>query len=483
MLQPASLANLAATSTFSNAEWRWTILAIGIGAILLTIGFLAVGVFLFRKQTTDRMLLYFGIYVILYAVRVFLREPPLLSVLSISPAVAGHIIRAITFTFALPLLFLFLEVVQTRWRPVIQWMLGVQLVFATFAILFDLLGVARRAVDIANSLLVLASWILLIVLLFVFRPPGRLPRELRVVAVGLVVDGLFVLHANLVGLAVLRGRDVEPIGFLVFVFSLGYLVAHRVFAKEESLFAIQKELEIAEQIQTSILPREVPRLAGIEIAARYLPMSAVAGDFYDFLTLEGRKLGILVADVTGHGVPAALIASMLKVAFAVQTAHAQNPERVLIGLNQALCGKFEEHFVTAAYLYADLDAKIVRYAGAGHPPLLLCSRSNGATRSIEQNGLFLGMFPDAAYSSIEIPLRQDDRYVLYTDGLLESTNAKGEEFGLPRCKQFLESHFRLAAAALADELLSEIAQWSARSSGRLQEDDMTLIVVDCLGQS
>ena len=411
---------------------------------------------------------------------------------SISPALAGHIIRAITFTFALPLSYLFLEVGQTRWRRAIQWMLGVQLVFAAFAILFDLLGVARRAVDIGNSLIVLANWILLIFFLFVFRPPGRLSRELRAVAVGLVVDGLFVTHANLVGPGVLRGRDAEPIGFLAFVFSLGYLVAHRIFAKEESLFAIQKELEIAEQIQTSILPREVPRLAGVEIAARYLPMSAVAGDFYDFLMLEGRKLGILVADVTGHGVPAALIASRLKVAFAMQTSYAQNPERVLIGLNQALCGKFEEHFVTAAYLYADLDAKVVRYAGAGHPPLLLASRSNGETRSIEQNGagryeeaekVFLGMFSDAVYSSIEIPLQQDDRFVLYTDGLPESTSPRGEELGLPRCKQFLASHPRLPAAALADELLSEIARWSARSSGRAQEDDMTLIVVDCQGQS
>jgi hypothetical protein len=483
MLHPAALANFAATSTFSNAEWRWAIFSIGIGAILLTIGFIATGIFLFRKQTTDRTLLYFGIYVILYAVRVFLREPPLLSVFSISPAVAGHFIRAITFTFALPLLFLFLEVVQTRWRRVILWTLGVQLVFATFAILFDILGIARRAVDIGNSFLVLTTWILLIVFLFFLRPPGRLPRELRVVAVGLVVNGLFVLHANLVGLAVLRGRDVEPIGFLAFVFGLGYLVAHRVFAKEENLFAIQKELEIAEQIQISILPREVPHLAGVEIAARYLPMSAVAGDFYDFLMLEGNQLGILVADVTGHGVPAALIASMLKVAFAVQTAHAQYPECVLNGLNQALCGKFQEHFVTAAYLYADLDAKIVRYAGAGHPPLLLGSRSNGETRSIEQNGFFLGMFPEAVYSSIEILLRPGDRYVLYTDGLPESTNAKGEEFGLLRCKQFLGCHPRLSAAALADELLSEIARWSARSSGRLQEDDMTLIVIDCQGQS
>ena len=212
-------------------------------------------------------------------------------------------------------------------------------------------------------------------------------------------------------------------------------------------------------------------------------MSAVAGDFYDFLPLEGNQLGILIADVTGHGVPAALIASMLKGAVAVQTAHAQNPERVLIGLNQALCGKFESHFVTAAYLYADLDAKIIRYAGAGHPPLLFCSGSNGDARSIEQNGLILGMFTEAAYSSLEIPLKPGDRYVLYTDGLPESRNASDEEFGLARCLQFLKSHSRLTAAVLADGLLGEIARWSARSSGRLQEDDMTLIVIDCQGQS
>jgi sigma-B regulation protein RsbU (phosphoserine phosphatase) len=311
MPRPNAIANLAETSAFSVAEWRWAIFSIGISVILLTIGFIAAGIFLWRKQITDRTLLYFGVFAILYAIRMLLREPALLSVFAISPAVAGHIIRAITFTLALPILLLLLEVVQARERLVILWTLGVQLVFAPLAILSDLLGVGRRAVDISNSLLVLASWILLIVLLFFLRPSGALPRELRVVAVGLAVFGLFVLHANLVGLGLLPGRDVEPIGFLVFVLSLGYMVAHRVFAKEESLFAIQKELEIAEQIQIAILPREVPRLAGVEIAARYLPMSAVAGDFYDFLPLEGNKLGILIADVTGHGVPAALIASML----------------------------------------------------------------------------------------------------------------------------------------------------------------------------
>src|SRR5947209_9916150 len=100
-------------------------------------------------------------------------------------------------------------------------------------------------------------------------------------------------------------------------------------------------------------------------------MSAVAGDFYDFLCVDEKRVGVLVADVTGHGVPAALIASMLKIAFAGQVDHAEDPARVLAGLNRALCGKFEEHFVTAAYVFVDLNTCVLRYAGAGHPPLLM----------------------------------------------------------------------------------------------------------------
>ena len=479
MFQNVSLAKLAATSPAPITEWRWTIFGVGVGAILLAIGLFAIGIFLFRKRTTDRTLLYFGIFVVIYAVRIFLRDSALISVFAVSPAFAYHVIRAITFTLGLPPLLLFLDVVQTRWRRVILWALGVQLVFSCFAIPLDYFGIARRAIDITNSLLLLGSWILLIVFLFLFRPLGRLTSELRIVGVGFVVFSLFVLHANLVGLALIRGSDVEPVGFLFFVCTLGYFVAHRIFAREESLFAIQKELEIAEQIQASILPRDVPRRAGIEIAARYLPMSAVAGDFYDFLTFERNHLGILIADVTGHGVPAALIASMLKVAFAGQSAHASDPAGVLAGLNQALCGKFEDHFVTAAYLYADLDAKIIRYAGAGHPPLLFSNHSNGAARGVEQNGLFLGMFPEAAYSYLEMPLHPGDRYVLYTDGLPESKNATGEEFGLTRCLKVLDSHPRLPAAAFADQLLREISSWTAQRSVRLQEDDMTLIGIDC----
>ncbi len=479
MFSADGLATFVQTGALSPGEWRWAIFSMGIASILLATSVITVGIFLFRARITDRALFYFSLFIFLYSVRVFLRVPVFLLAFSISPVVAGHLNRAITFTIAFPILFLFLEVVQARWRRAILWMLGVQLVFAPIAILCDLLGVSRHAFDIVNSILVLANWVLLLLLLFFLRPPGRLPLELRVVAVGLVANGLFVLHANLVGLGFLPGRDVEPLGVLIFIFSLGYLVAYRVFKEEERLISIQKELEIAEQIQMAILPQVVPRISGVVIAARYLPMSAVAGDFYDFVPLPGNQLGVLIADVTGHGVPAALIASMLKVALGVQSPQAQFPERVLFGLNQALCGKFETHFVTAAFLYVDLDKKFLRYAGAGHPPLLFCDGSNGQARPIEQNGLILGMFPDAVYTSVELPLHSGDRLALYTDGLSEARNPFEEEFGIARCQQFLEAHRRLSPAALADQLLAEIANWSSRSSGRMQEDDMTLVVVDC----
>ncbi len=206
----------------------------------------------------------------------------------------------------------------------------------------------------------------------------------------------------------------------------------------QQLLTIQKELETARQIQLSILPSEIPKIEGLDIAARYIPMTSVAGDFYDFIVVDEKHIGILVADVSGHGMPAALIASMLKIALSGQTAHAADPAQVLWGLNQALCGKFQVHFVTAAYIYIDMEKRTLTYAGAGHPPLLLSGGSEGV-RSVEENGLFLGKFSFATYTSVELPLKAGDRVLLYTDGIPETANPEGIEFGAECFKQFLET--------------------------------------------
>ena len=241
------------------------------------------------------------------------------------------------------------------------------------------------------------------------------------------------------------------------------------------LLTIQHEMETARQIQLSILPREIPAIHGLDIAARYIPMTSVAGDFYDFIVIDEKRIGILVADVSGHGMPAALISSMLKIALAAQTSCASDPARVLAGLNQALCGKFQGHFVTATYVLVDIGRESLCYAGAGHPPLILRDDSTGETREFVENGLVLGFFPDATYTSIEIPFGEGDWGVLYTDGILEITNSCEEQFGIDRLKLFLQNHHDLSTGHFVDKLLDELACWSDTASGREPEDDITLL--------
>jgi serine phosphatase RsbU (regulator of sigma subunit) len=241
------------------------------------------------------------------------------------------------------------------------------------------------------------------------------------------------------------------------------------------LQTIRSEMDTARQIQLSILPRTIPAIKSLDISARYIPMTSVAGDFYDFIPIDEKRIGILVADVSGHGMPAALISSMLKIALDGQTAHALEPARVLAGLNRMLCGKFQGHFVTAAYVVVDTENQSLLYAGAGHPPLIIRDHSANETRDFVENGLFLGLFPEATYTAIEIPFKAGDWGVLYTDGILEMTDASDEQFGLDRFKQFLQDNHDQSAGKFVDALLDELSQWSDLASGREPEDDVTLL--------
>jgi sigma-B regulation protein RsbU (phosphoserine phosphatase) len=245
----------------------------------------------------------------------------------------------------------------------------------------------------------------------------------------------------------------------------------------QQLLTIQKELETARQIQMSILPSEIPQIEGLDIAARYVPMTSVAGDFYDFIVVDEKHIGILIADVSGHGMPAALIASMLKIALAAQAMHAADPAQVLLGLNQALCGKFQHHYVTAAYLFVDMAKHTLTYSGAGHPPLLLWGGASEGVRAVEENGLFLGKFEFARYTSVELPLVSGGWGLVYTDGISETTNPAGVEFGSDSFKQFLVTEQSTSADQFADRLLEELSSWSGRGSGEDLDDDITMVAV------
>jgi phosphoserine phosphatase RsbU/P len=239
------------------------------------------------------------------------------------------------------------------------------------------------------------------------------------------------------------------------------------------LLALNSELEMARQIQLSILPHSLPKLPGLDIAARFIPMTSVGGDFYDFIQIDDTHLGILMADVSGHGLPSALIASMLQVALTAQVGHASEPAKVLRGLNRALCGKFTYNFVTAAYIYLDLEKNLMRYAGAGHPPVLQWRDSTGKTAKVMENGLVLGILEEAEYAAVELLLEPGDRHVLYTDGIPEAANPNEEMYGVDRVMQFMKANKSLSADQFADSFLAEITKWTDQ-----QQDDITLLLFD-----
>jgi len=244
------------------------------------------------------------------------------------------------------------------------------------------------------------------------------------------------------------------------------------------LQALNTELEMARQIQLSILPHSIPKLTGLDIAAHYLPMTSVAGDFYDFIQIDDKHIGVLIADVSGHGLPSALIASMLQVALTGQAGHAAEPAKVLLGLNRALCGKFTQNFVTAAYVYVDLENNLMRYAGAGHPPMLQWRNSTGRATQVVENGLVLGIVDEASYEALEFLLEPGDRYVLCTDGILEAANSAQEQFGADRLMNFMKNHKHLEAEPFSQSLLDDLSGWFNQTVDQGQQDDITLLVID-----
>ncbi|HEV8491198.1 MAG TPA: PP2C family protein-serine/threonine phosphatase, partial [Candidatus Angelobacter sp.] len=253
------------------------------------------------------------------------------------------------------------------------------------------------------------------------------------------------------------------------------VAAARTHRNEEQLLTLNKELEIARGIQAGLLPEKNFSVAGLTAASRYIPATSVAGDFYDFLPKDGG-LGVLIADVSGHGVPAALSASMVKVAISAQRDWADDPARVLSGLNSILCGNLQGQFVTAGYLYLDPRRGALAYAGAGHPPLLAWRDREKRVEAMEENGFMLGIFPEGTYKSLTAALEPGDRFVLYTDGIAEAPNLSGEEFGMDRFKSLLAEHAGSSAQELCDALIKHVTAWSG--SPREQHDDLTLIVVD-----
>jgi phosphoserine phosphatase RsbU/P len=419
-----------------------------------------------------RSLIWLGAFSLLYGFRLLIRTRTFRLYLETPQAVWNYVAAAITYIVPIPIVA-FAHTIFPGLRRFWTWGAVGLTTFAVYAIVSDAILARPFSATTPNNLIAIGFFAG--VLVWIVRPPAAPSRELQTMRFGALAVSVTAVADNLRGMGVLTfpGPDLEPFGFTVLIACLGTVVVRRVFADAERLVAINRELDIARQIQTSILPQSMPRIPGLTIAARYRPMTAVAGDFYDFLEIDAQRLGILVADVSGHGVPAALIASMVKVALAAQRGHAENPAAVLAGINATLCGRLAGQYVTAAYLFVDTESGLIRYGAAGHPPMLL-TRSDGTVNELEQNGLILGFDENSDYEQLERPLGANNRFLLYTDGLIEASDGADDLFGLERLKSTFATAVPLQLDGVADKLLTTVDEWSGRAPG----DDLTLVLVD-----
>jgi serine phosphatase RsbU (regulator of sigma subunit)/predicted ester cyclase len=239
---------------------------------------------------------------------------------------------------------------------------------------------------------------------------------------------------------------------------------------------IEQELEVARSIQQASLPEEIPELEGWEISPYYQPAREVGGDFYDFHLLSEGRLGLVVGDATGKGVPAALVSAttcgMLQAVS--QVVGFSSPGEVLARVNETLLARIPANmFVTCFYAILDPKSASLSYANAGHD-LPYLHRNSGEAEELRATGMPLGLMPGMGYEEKETTLQAGETALFYSDGLVEAHDAKGEMFGFPRLRALIGKCGK--ERSLGDFLLEEL--YSFIEEGWEQEDDITLLTLE-----
>jgi serine phosphatase RsbU (regulator of sigma subunit) len=244
---------------------------------------------------------------------------------------------------------------------------------------------------------------------------------------------------------------------------------------EKAQGQLQAELAVARALQLSILPGTFPARAGCEGAARMIPATTLGGDFYDFIELPQGQVGLVMADVSGKGVPAAFFMAVARTNLRDLAAQHTDPGSCLAATNQALCEENPlELFVTVFYAMLDPQTGVLRYANGGHNPPYL-RRADGVVETLNgRGGLILGVLPGAQFPSHTLQLRHGDRLLLYTDGVTEAFNAANEPYGEPRLVDEFRVHGGQAPAALVEHICRSVAGFSGNAP---QSDDIALTVL------
>src|SRR5271163_488904 len=437
-----------------------------LGASFVTCAFIAAAIPIIRRKY-DPLFVWIAVFALLDGGRLWLQSDIPWGAGAPSP-IFERIRWAIDFLAAITI-FLFLQAAEflNRFLRVWAWIVGILcllLFIGTLAI--GHLPVFRLIFDCAMAASAAAF-------LIWFRAGTESGKESRIVRAALLI---YVVASGIAYLAAISGFHwrIEPWACALLLGGLGYAATSHALARDRQLHDLEMELTMARRIQRSILSTDVPASTSFNVVTRYVPMTAVAGDFYEVVAMDDRQAGLFIADVSGHGVPAALIASMVKLAVDSQRASFASPAELLSGINALLCRNARPQLVTAAYAYLNCESHQLLYSAAGHPPMLLWRR--GEIIAVEENGLLMAAFPFATYSATTVNLEARDRVLLYTDGVLEAMNSDGIEFGGDRLSALLNKSETHSISDVADLIVAEVSAWS-----NTQGDDITVLLCEYKG--
>src|SRR5256714_616702 len=240
---------------------------------------------------------------------------------------------------------------------------------------------------------------------------------------------------------------------------------------------LEAQLEVARQVQLALLPERDPVVEGFDISAYNFSTEEVSGDYYDFVKPYDDHLGLVIADVSGKGVPASLLMAFLRASLRAAIHIGYAPNVAMAKVNYLLWESIEPHqFVTAFYGMLDATNRTLAFVNAGHNPLLVLNQDD-SSRFVERGGLPIGLFKDTRYYEYYLPIDSGQVLVLYTDGATEATSIEGEEYGRERLVKAVQASRERRARDMIDYIYNDIYEWTG---GRGASDDVTFVIIKAL---
>ncbi|MFQ6101982.1 MAG: PP2C family protein-serine/threonine phosphatase [Anaerolineae bacterium] len=241
---------------------------------------------------------------------------------------------------------------------------------------------------------------------------------------------------------------------------------------------LERELQMAYEVQAELLPRETPQVPGWEFAARWQPAREVAGDYYDFIPGHGGQLGLVIADVSDKGMPAALFMALTRSIVRASVNRAPSPADGIAHANRLICADSTGGmFVTLFYALLNAETGEITYVNAGHNPPLLCRADQDHLTELTRTGMALGVVEDTPFEQRALRLNPGDFILLYTDGVTDATDAHGQDFGMERLQRVVLDHRHAPAADVMAVLERAIGDFASSAA---PFDDVAMVVMRCL---